>query len=93
MSSWVQVATKSKTALYILDRAANINITDYFPRNGLLRTHSLACARKIGDIFRDACKKANVTGVTFKDIRSKGATDAKEQGYSDEQLKAALAHR
>jgi translation initiation factor IF-3 len=49
-------------------------------------------ARKIGDIFRAACRKAGITGVTLKDIRSKAATDAGDMGYSEEQLKTALAH-
>ncbi len=49
-------------------------------------------ARGIGDIFRRACKKTGIKGLSLKDIRSKAATDAKEMGYSDAQLQTALAH-
>lgn len=49
-------------------------------------------AHGIGSLFGRACERAGITGVTLKDIRAKAATDAKRQGYSDEQLKTALAH-
>jgi len=49
-------------------------------------------SRKAGDIFKKACKRASVSGITLKDIRAKAATDAKDSGYSEEQIKVGLAH-
>lgn len=49
-------------------------------------------ANGIGTAFRRAAKRAKVSGVTLKDIRAKAATDAKKQGFSEEDLKVALAH-
>lgn len=49
-------------------------------------------AHGIGAAFERACERAKVTGVTLKDIRAKAATDATNLGYSEEQLKTALAH-
>lgn len=49
-------------------------------------------SRRAGDIFKRACKRAGVSGVTLKDIRAKAATDAKNAGYSEEQIKVGLAH-
>lgn len=46
----------------------------------------------IGSLFRRACARAGIEGVTLKDIRAKAATDAKTQGYKPEQLQTALAH-
>ncbi len=49
-------------------------------------------AHGIGSLFRRACKRAGIEGVTLKDIRAKAATDAKNMGYKDLQLQTALAH-
>ncbi len=49
-------------------------------------------ARYAGDIFKSACQRAGISGLTLRDIRSKAATDAKEIGYTEEQIKVALAH-
>lgn len=49
-------------------------------------------AHGIGSLFERACERAGIKGVTLKDIRAKAATDAKRAGYSEEQLKVALAH-
>lgn len=46
----------------------------------------------IGSLFKRACARAGILGVTLKDIRAKAATDAKQQGYRQEQLQTALAH-
>lgn len=46
----------------------------------------------IGSLFKRACARAGVTGITLKDIRAKAATDAKAMGYSEVQVQAALAH-
>jgi integrase len=40
-----------------------------------------------------ACARAGLKGITFKDIRSKAATDAKKRGgYTTEQLRTHMAH-
>lgn len=49
-------------------------------------------ARLVGDIFQRACKRAGVSGYILKDVRSKAASDAKKAGYTEEQIKVALAH-
>lgn len=49
-------------------------------------------AKGIQSLFKRACDRAGVSGVTLKDIRSKAATDAINQGYSEEDLKVMLAH-
>lgn len=49
-------------------------------------------ARYLGDTFKAACKKLEIEGITLKDLRAKAATDAKQAGYSQEQLQTALAH-
>ncbi|MBS0368447.1 MAG: tyrosine-type recombinase/integrase [Proteobacteria bacterium] len=49
-------------------------------------------AHGIGSLFERACERAKVEGVTLKDIRAKAATDASNSGYTDEQIKTALAH-
>lgn len=49
-------------------------------------------ARKAYDIFKQACKRAGVSGVTLKDIRAMAATDAKSLGYTESQIQTALAH-
>lgn len=49
-------------------------------------------AHGIGSLFERACERAGVKGVTLKDIRAKAATDASRAGYTDEQIKTALAH-
>jgi integrase len=49
-------------------------------------------ANGIGSLFRRACRRAGVSGVTLKDIRAKAATDATRAGFSLEQLRIALAH-
>lgn len=46
----------------------------------------------IGSLFKRACARAGVVGVTLKDIRAKAATDAKSMGYDERQVQAALAH-
>jgi len=46
----------------------------------------------IASLFKRACARAGVTGVTLKDIRAKAATDAKERGYGEAQIQVALAH-
>ena len=45
-------------------------------------------------VWRRACDRAGLTqyGYTIKDIRAKAITDAKQLGYSKEQLKIAAAH-
>lgn len=49
-------------------------------------------AHGISSAFERAAERASITGVTLKDIRAKAATDAARQGYTDEQIKTALAH-
>jgi integrase len=49
-------------------------------------------AHGIQSLFEDACQRANVTGVTLKDIRAMAATAAKKKGYTRAQIKVALAH-
>lgn len=49
-------------------------------------------AHGIGSLFKRACKRAGVEGVTLKDIRAKAASDAKRIGYSEQQIQTALAH-
>ncbi|MDE3023237.1 MAG: tyrosine-type recombinase/integrase [Pseudomonadota bacterium] len=49
-------------------------------------------ANGIGSLFRRACKRVNIEGVTLKDIRAKAATDATNKGYLESQLQTALAH-
>jgi integrase len=46
----------------------------------------------IGSLFKRACKRAEITGLTLKDIRAKAATDAAKAGFTEEQLQVALAH-
>ena len=46
----------------------------------------------VATLFRRACVRAKVSGITLKDIRSKAATDAIQLGYTEEQLKVSLAH-
>ncbi len=46
----------------------------------------------IGSLFDRACQRAGISGVTLKDIRAKAATDAKSQGYSQDQIQIGLAH-
>jgi integrase len=46
----------------------------------------------IGSLFKRACKRAGIKGITLKDIRAKAATDAKSAGYSEDEVKVALAH-
>ena len=49
-------------------------------------------ASGVRSAFARAAKRAGVTGLTLKDIRSKAASDAKKQGYTVEQIQVALAH-
>lgn len=49
-------------------------------------------AHGIGSAFERACRRAEVRGVTLKDIRAKAATDAKKMGYGMEELQVALAY-
>lgn len=46
----------------------------------------------IGSLFKRACARAGIKGVTLKDLRAKAATDATKQGYEEKQLQTALAH-
>jgi integrase len=46
----------------------------------------------IASLFKRACARAGVNGVTLKDIRAKAATDAKTLGYGEGQIQIALAH-
>jgi integrase len=49
-------------------------------------------ASGIRSAWNRACIRAGVSGITVKDIRSKGATDAKKRGYTVAQLKTHMAH-
>lgn len=49
-------------------------------------------SRQVRDIFKQACERVNIHGYILKDVRSKAASDAKKAGYSEEQIKIALAH-
>lgn len=49
-------------------------------------------AHGIESIFTRAAKRIGIEGVTLKDIRPMAATDASKAGYTEEQLKVALAH-
>jgi integrase len=46
----------------------------------------------IASLFKRACRRAGIDGVTLKDIRAKAATDVKERGYDEAQISVALAH-
>lgn len=46
----------------------------------------------IGSLFKRACKRKGIDGVTLKDIRAKAATDAAKAGFTEDQLQVALAH-
>jgi site-specific recombinase XerD len=46
----------------------------------------------VATLFKRACVRAKVSGITLKDIRSKAATDSITNGYSMEQLQVSLAH-
>jgi integrase len=43
-------------------------------------------------LFKRACVRVGIKGVTSKDLRAKAATDATKQGYQEKQLQTALAH-
>jgi integrase len=49
-------------------------------------------ASGVRSAFNRAAERAGVEGVTLKDIRSKATTDAKNAGYTVEELQVALAH-
>ncbi len=49
-------------------------------------------SRLAGDTFKRACKRAEVSGIILKDVRSKAATDADKMGYTESQIQTALAH-
>ncbi|MDZ4056035.1 MAG: tyrosine-type recombinase/integrase [Polynucleobacter sp.] len=48
-------------------------------------------AHGIGSSFDRAKERAGILGVTLKDVRAKAATDAKDQGYSMQEIQIALA--
>ena len=43
-------------------------------------------------MWRAACERVGVEGVTLRDIRAKAATDASTKGYNDAQIETALVH-
>ncbi len=49
-------------------------------------------AHGIATLFNRARARAGVTGVSLKDIRATAASAAKEDGFSEEQIKVGLAH-
>ena len=49
-------------------------------------------ANGIRTLFRRACKRIGIKGLTLRDIRAKAATDATTGGYDEAQLQVALAH-
>lgn len=49
-------------------------------------------AHGLGTAWRRACQRAGVADATLKDLRAKSATDAKKQGFTEEQISVGLAH-
>ena len=46
----------------------------------------------IRSLWRRACERAGVEGLTLKDLRPTAASDAKKAGYTVEQIQQQLAH-
>jgi len=49
-------------------------------------------ASGISSLFARAAKRSKVSGLTLKDIRSKAASDAKTDGYTEAEIQVGLVH-
>lgn len=78
-------------AKLVLDKARSLSTirSEYVIHNNIGDAYT---ASGIRSLFKRACKRAGISGVTLKDIRPMAATEAKRQGYNNAQIQIGLVH-